>query len=128
MTGQQAPGACWPVMVLCLFIEYRLGLNLHQHMGVNQAADFNHGGGGTNLAEEFAVSFANLLPVINIDDVYAGAHHILHAGTCSLQGRLDIFEYLHRLCIGFADADNLPIGVGRSCSRDVNGVTYTDST
>src|SRR5204863_9116476 len=40
----------------------RICLDLDQHLWRNQLADLDHGGCGTNVAKEFTVSLADLLP------------------------------------------------------------------
>src|SRR5579859_7728298 len=93
--------------------DNRLCLNLNQHVGIDEAFDLDHAGGGANFSEELAVRFADLLPVsFNVEDVDARAHHVFEAGPGSLQRGLDVFEGLEGLRVGVADADDLAAGVG----------------
>src|ERR1700745_2231551 len=53
--------------------------------------------------------FTDLVPVSDVCDEDAGANNIFHAGPSFLESRLDVLERLHRLRVGIANADHLPI-------------------
>jgi len=74
------------------------------------------------------VGFANVLPVVDVCDVHARADYIFEAGTCSLEGGLDIFEDLYGLRIWVSDADDLAAGVGGGCAGYVYSVAYADGS
>src|SRR5579859_1535825 len=93
--------------------DNRLCLNLNQHVGIDEAFDLDHAGGGANFAEELAVRFADLLPVsFYVEDVDARAYHILQAGLGTLQRGLDVFKGLYGLSVRVSDTYNLPVSVG----------------
>jgi hypothetical protein len=46
--------------------QHGVGVDLNRDLGGNQAADFHHVRGRANVLEEFAVGFADLLPVVDL--------------------------------------------------------------
>src|SRR5579871_6899075 len=75
---------------------------------------------------------ADFFPVGDLDDVHAGAHYVLHAGSSLLQGAFDIFQRLHGLRIDVADANYFSIVSSRGgagyvdVSSDSDGTRVTD--
>lgn len=55
--------------------DIRVGLDLDQHVRGNQAPDFRHAGGRTDVAKAFTVGLADFLPVRDVHDVYAFLPH-----------------------------------------------------
>jgi hypothetical protein len=74
-------GPSW--FVNALLCDNRFGFNFNQYVRTDQAADFHHRGDGANFAEELAVRLADFSPMVNIDDINAGAHNM--AKVSSLQ-------------------------------------------
>ena len=74
------------------------------------------------------MGFANLLPVVYVDDVHARANNVFEAGARFLERRFDIFEDLYGLRVWVTNADDLAVRVGGSCTSYVYGVAYADST
>src|SRR4051794_30324041 len=68
--------------------DQRVGFDLHQHLGVDQAANLYHCRGGADLAEELAMRPAYSLPVLYVRDEHARAYHVLQPRPRALQGGL----------------------------------------
>src|SRR5205823_6594773 len=87
-----------------------------------QAADLDHRGRWADAAEEFAVRFANFLPVIDVDDVYPRSHDVGELAAELFNGSLNVSQGLGRLSVGIANADDAAIGAGGRRSRDEDAV------
>src|SRR5574341_2158591 len=70
--------------------DHRVGFDLYEYLGRNQAAHLHHAGGRPDVAEEFPVGLAALFPVVNVGDVHAGPDHVLETGAGPAQRRLDV--------------------------------------
>ena len=78
-----------------------INLNFHQHGRTDQRRHANHCGRGTNIAEEFAVRLADLLPVPSyIDNEHACAHNMFHTRAGFDERSLDDLQRLYRLSVG----------------------------
>jgi hypothetical protein len=73
------------VAVNALFGNAGIGFNLNAPIWVEQTGDDDHGGGGKDDAEEFAVDSAGRLPVFDVREIHAGAVDVL-------DGRAGVFE------------------------------------
>jgi hypothetical protein len=62
---------------------------------------------------------ADLLPVIDIDDVHAGSDDIRKRRSGRVQGPIDVVEDLDGLGVGITDTDNLSVGSRRGRAGDV---------
>jgi len=63
-----------------------VGFDFYAPFGVEQRGDHDHGGGGTDEAEELAVDAAGRLPVCGVGEVHAGAVDVLD-GTAGVLER-----------------------------------------
>src|SRR5262245_15050222 len=81
-----------------------VGFDLHQHARVDQCADLEHGGDGTDVAEDLAVGAADRLPLRDVGDVHARTDHVVHARTGHGERRLDVGQGLLGLHVGVAGA------------------------
>src|SRR4051794_13538512 len=90
----------------------RVGLDLHQHGGVDKAAYFHHRCGGADVAEELAVRLAYGLPVVYVRHEHARPHDVLKPGPGPLQGALYILESLDCLNVRIAFAYHAAIFAG----------------
>ena len=106
--------------------NYCLCFDLDEYFGGDQAADFYHAGGRADFIKEFAVGLADLPPVVNVRDVDARAHNVLHAGARPLERGFDVLKHLNRLRVGVSNAGDLPVSIGGRGARYVNGVSHAD--
>src|SRR5215472_657318 len=72
--------------------KHRLGFHLDAPPGIEQLLDDDHGGSRSNVAEDLAVSSADLLPIPGVGEVYAGADDVLEAGAGVEERGLDELE------------------------------------
>src|SRR5436190_19125879 len=77
--------------------DVRLGFDLHQHVRGDQPPYLNQAGRREDGSEKLAVRLADRLPVIDVDDVHARAHHVFQPGPGPAQRRLDVLQSLHGL-------------------------------
>jgi hypothetical protein len=91
----------------------RVGLDLDQHVGIDQAPDFDHRGGRTDVAEGFAVRTADRLPLRDVGDVHAGAHDVAEGRARRGQRARYVGDRLSRLRVRVTLADDRAIGAGR---------------
>ena len=57
-----------------------IGFNFNPPFGVEHLRD-DHGGRWADAAEYFSVRTSDFLPVFNLGDEHAGAHHVLEFGA-----------------------------------------------
>ena len=55
----------------------RLGFDFYEERGVDELTDLNHGGGGTNGAEELAVGTTDRLPLGDVGDERTGTDNLM---------------------------------------------------
>src|SRR5258708_38868896 len=101
-------------MILDWFLIWNtsVGFDFYTPFWVEQGGDHDHGGGGTDEAEELAVDAAGGLPVFSVGEVHAGAVDVLDGAARVLEGCGDEGEALvglfggvsliraHRACAG----------------------------
>ena len=68
------------------------GLDLDAPFGIQQFFDDDHSGGGTDVGEDLSVGAADLLPVLGVCDVDAGANDLLEPSAGGLKRGLDELE------------------------------------
>src|SRR6185436_10263222 len=78
----------------------RLRLDLHQHVGIDEARHLHHAGGRTDRPEELAVRPADLLPARDVRDVHPRPHDVRQAGPRLAQRALDVAKGLQGLGVG----------------------------
>src|SRR6476659_3493879 len=81
-----------------------VGFDLHHHARVEQGADLEHGGDGTDVGEDLAVGAPDDLPLRDVGDEHARAHDVLQARADLRERRLDVGERLLGLDVGVAGA------------------------
>jgi len=111
-----------------LLHNYRFCLDLNYHFRRDQAFHFDHAGGWPDLAKELAMSFADLLPVVDVSDIDARADNVFQAGACLLERGFDVLEGLDCLRVGVSYAGDLAVSVRGGCAGYVDGVSYTNGT
>jgi hypothetical protein len=74
------------------------------------------------------VSFADLLPVVDVRDVHACADNIFQASARALERGFDVLEDLYGLCVGVSNTDNLAVLVGGGCASYMHSVAYANGT
>ena len=57
-------------------LEFGVGFDLDEHVGVDERANLDHGGARADGVEEFTVSAAVFLPATDVGDKHARAHHV----------------------------------------------------
>jgi hypothetical protein len=75
-------------------IENGFRFNLHQHVWINEAFDFYHARGWTDLPEYFSMSSAYFFPMIEIDNLDSRADYIIYAAPA----RTNAFPILLNVC------------------------------
>src|ERR1700731_1824846 len=106
--------------LLACIRDIGVGLDLNQHLGRDERADLNHGGGRPNPAKKLAMGSADLLPIRNIDHKHPSADDVFQGGPGHVQSSFNIFQSLHSLGVRISPADNVPIGSRGRSPRDVN--------
>src|SRR5690606_33857953 len=56
--------------------DIRVGLDLHEHLRGDQAADLHHAGCGSNLSEKRPVRASHILPGGDVEHVDTRANHV----------------------------------------------------
>ena len=102
-------------------IEDGVCFDFEEHLGGDEFAYLDHGGGGANVLEEFAVGAADIFPVRDISDEHARSDYIFEAGTGTDKCSFDVFNDLDGLRVGISDAHDFSIraGRGRTGNADV---------
>ena len=90
------------------------GLDLHEHVRVDERPDFDHGCCRKDGREEFSVHSSDGFPPTDVRDVDPRANDVLEACPRALQRRLDIHQCLTRLNCKISNANELPGGI-RGC-------------
>ena len=80
--------------------DYRVGLDLDQHVGIDEAIHFNHRGGRTLCSEELRMGAAVLFPEFDVGDEHASADDIRANTSCLQQRHLDQLQAASGLLIG----------------------------
>jgi hypothetical protein len=111
-----------------LLHNYCFCLDLNYHFRGDQAFHFDHAGGWPDLAKELAMSFADLLPVVDVSDIDARADNVFQAGACPLERGFDVLEDLNCLRVGVSYADDLAVSFRGGCAGYVDGVSYANGT
>ena len=89
---------------ICLVGEDGFGFDFDQDVGGDEATDFYHCGGGADVAEGFAVGFADEFPFGDVGAVDAGAYYVIEGGSGLMEGGFDIQDDLFGLGVYVADA------------------------
>src|ERR1051325_7373129 len=69
-----------------------VGFDFDEGVGVDELGDFNDGGGGADIFEDFAVDDGDFFPLGNIGDVHAGADDVGDFSAEGFDGALDDVE------------------------------------
>src|ERR1700693_5775823 len=101
-----------------LLPDVRVGLDFHEHVGIDQTSDADHGGSRTNVVEKLTVGTTNLFPVSNIAHKGTRAYHIFHARPCFFESGLNILEGLKGLRVRVTHTHDL--SVRPSCGSSGN--------
>ena len=93
-------------------LKYGVQFDFDAPIWIEQGGDYEHGGGGTDVAEELAVDAAYGFPVFNVSEIHAGADYVLEgcAGfgesffgdgedAAGLSGRIHVVR-ANRACAG----------------------------
>src|SRR5258708_19816012 len=112
-------------MILDWFLIWNtsVGFDFYTPFWVEQGGDHDHGGGGTDEAEELAVDAAGGLPVLSVGEVHAGAVDVLDGAAGVLERGGDEGEALFCLLgdVGFVGAHGAGAG-------DVDLVAHADGS
>ena len=94
-----------------LFGEDGFGFDFDEHLGRNEAADFDHGARRSNIFEDFAVGAADGFPVGDVfyEDARADDVGYFRAGVG--ESRFDILQGLRHLGARVAYADDFAVGI-----------------
>lgn len=103
-----------------------VGLDFYQDFGGYKFADFNHGGGGTNVLEEFAVGPADFFPVGDVGDEHTSAYDVFQAGTGAGESGFEVADDLGGLRVGIADADDFAVRASGGGTGDADEVADAD--
>src|SRR5262245_1187240 len=109
-----------------LRLQLRVSFDFDQHVGVDQGADFNHGGGRHDVAKELAVCAPVLLPARNVGHEHSSAHYVSQFGIESFQSALNVPEALFRLFVSVAGANNLAVLAQRRRPGNVDSIADFD--
>ena len=85
---------------LAVLAHHRVGFDLDQHRRRHQPTDLDQRAGGPYIAEDLLVGPADLLPVVDVDDVDSRSHDVLQSGSRALESRCDVAQRLLRLFVG----------------------------
>lgn len=102
------------------------GLDLHQHAGVDESGNLDHGSRGPNVPEDFPVCAPDGFPLRNIRYVYACPDHVLHRGAGTLEGKADVGQRLNGLGVGVANTHQFTIRSGGRAPGNQNHAADTD--
>src|SRR5215469_11348449 len=103
-----------------LFAHVCVGVDLEQHVGINQPSNFDHSRSRADVSKELTVRAPDLLPVLNVEHEHARPYHVFHARPRFLERGLNIPQNLDCLRIRIADADDLSVGAGGRCAGYMN--------
>ncbi len=99
-------------------ISYCIRLDFNQHRRINESFHFHHRRGRADVAEEFAMRFADQFPLLNVRHVDARPDDIFQRRARFEQGRLYVLERLYRLRVRVSDAHELAVEAGGGRARD----------
>jgi len=103
-----------------------VGFDFDQHVGVDQFADFDHGGGGHDSFEELAVGAAGFFPARDVGDEHSCADDVFERCSGFFESGLDVADRLHGLGVHVAFADDLAVGAGGGGAGHVDVPAYAD--
>jgi len=103
-----------------------VGLDLDEHLAVDEGADLDHRCRGADIAEDFAVRAADGFPITSdIDDVDTRPNDLIESGTSARERATDVRESLASLSRGVTDAEELSVGIRGGRTGDVYPLTDT---
>ncbi len=94
------------------------GLDLDSIVGADQTLDPHQGRGGADGAKHLPVGGGYCFPIGHISDIDAGADHISQAGSCRLEGTLDLGQDVAGLSTGIPDGNSLALFVSGHSAGD----------
>ncbi len=83
-------------------LEFGFDFDFDEQAGVDEGADFDHGGAGLDGVEEFTVGAAVLLPELDVGDEHAGSDDVFESGAELGKGAFNGANDLNGLGIGVA--------------------------
>lgn len=95
----------------------RVGFDFDEGFAVDEAGDFDDGGGGADFAEDAAVNAGHFFPFAHVDDVHPRANNMLQLAAKGFDGGADDGERAGRLV---ADAFRVA-AIGIDADRAGNG-------
>ncbi len=93
--------------------DNRVRFDFDQHVAVDEPRHLDHAGRWADRPEDFAVCFADVLPIANIGHVDTRTDDVFETRADFLERRLNIFEHLHRLGVRVTLADNTAFCISR---------------
>ena len=103
-----------------------VGLDLDEHLAVDEGADLDHRCRGADIAEDFAVRAADGFPITSdIDDVDTRPNDLIESGTGARERATDVRESLASLSRGVTDTEELSVGIRGGRTGDVYPLTDT---
>ena len=104
-----------------------LGLDLHQHEGIDEGPHLDHRRGRPDVLEELPVGAPDVFPVAgDVDHIDARAHDTRQRRAEMREGTLDVLECLHGLGVRVAGANQRAVSGCRGGTRDVNHIADFD--
>ena len=100
----------------------RIGLDLDQHVRVDERRDLDHRRRRTDRSEDLAMRSADRFPLGDVGDVHARAHDVADRRAGLVQRAHDVGERLASLRVGVANADDLAVAPRGGRAGDVHGV------
>ena len=126
-------GIAPPAWVGELQFDDCLGLDLHQHEGIDEGPHLDHRRGRPDVFEELPVGAPDMFPVAcDVDHIDACAHDTRHRRAEMREGTFDVLECLHGLGVRVAGANQRAVGSCRGGAGDMydiadhNGARVTD--
>lgn len=109
-------------------IQYRFSFDLHKHLRIDEPLHFNHRRGRPCISEELSVSPTYLFPFRHIRQIDPRPNDILQRSADGFQGLLNVPQSLHSLGFGISDPHQIALGVSGSGARNMNNLTYPNSS
>ena len=89
-------------------------------VGIDQAPDFDHGGGGINAGKKLAMGAGNLLPAADNRVELRRSDLLRKRGANICLCLLNLLQDVRRLLVSVADGDGGSIAVGSCRSRNIH--------
>src|SRR6266550_5078040 len=121
---RRASSAVAPSAVMVF--DVRVGLDLDEHLAVDEGADLDHRCRGSDIAEDLAVRAADGFPITSdIHDVDTRPNDLIESGTGARERAADVGESLLFLGPAATDTDELSVGIRGGRTGDVYPLTDT---